>query len=193
MRYFGFVGVQDAKYRTLLNAAILLADPSEKTPVHVTVSGPFSARPRHKAGQNHVAGEKISVIGVDRFVGAKQSTVFLECGFPSARGIWNKKDYGFKPHLTIFDGKDIEFADRLYGRLQKKRLFFNFRAGPLYFYKSVSGQKGFEAALSLDFRLLGCILPNLSSLEDFKNLTTESRLCGIELIIDECNKVHTTV
>lgn len=57
---------------------------------------------------------------VGNFFDYGQNTVFFKCDDnKNLRKIWKKKGYkDFKPHITLYDGKNKEFAQKLFGKLQ---------------------------------------------------------------------------
>jgi hypothetical protein len=183
------VNVGDVRYEELLNLAIIIADPSEKNPAHITVSGPFERRPALNRQQSGVSGETVSILGVSSFIGESQNTVYLECGFPSARAIWNKKSYGFKPHLTIYDGTNSAFAKTLLKTLKNPPRFFHFPLGDFFYYSSVFGQKDLEMAMHINFSLLSHFIDGVDSLEDLNDIPYQDRAGLIGRILDRCSEM----
>ncbi len=154
MAYFGVCFINDMHTRMLLNAAIMICDPDEKLPAHITVSGPHESEPKYLPDLPSVEGQKVSVLGLGRFRSDRQATVFLHCGFPSIREVWRKKHFGFNPHITLYDGGDFIFSDKLFNKLIKERLFFNFTSSDVRIRQSIKGQKRLELALEMDFNYI---------------------------------------
>jgi hypothetical protein len=134
-RYFSFLIMKDAYASKCINAAIFLANPNQKWPAHITVGGPFGRKPNTKE-----YSEKISVLGVGNFFSDNQNTVFLKIGAENLRHIWEKTDYGFNPHLTIYDGDDHHFARDLYHRLNNRKIYFYFETVTYSVVESRAGQ-----------------------------------------------------
>ncbi len=113
MRTFNVLYVSDNVIRTCLNTILIVCDPSEKTPVHITVGGPNRPRPRPKRYGDSIRRLPVSVLGVGNFFGPNQNTVFLRCGSEYMKKIWDKPDFEFNPHITLYDGDSRDFALKL--------------------------------------------------------------------------------
>ena len=136
-RFFVFFYVDNPEVEEYLNLAIFVANPLEKWPAHVTVAGPFPHRNSvPKAVPFH---SEVNVRGVGRFNGSGQNTVFLNVESDELRKYWNKPDYGYNPHITIYDGDDPKLADMIYISLKTLDPFFSFPVKKLKRVKSVKG------------------------------------------------------
>lgn len=98
--------------------------------IHITLMGPFSkpiSRKKIKDVENELCGKPVYIkdVGIFNF----DSLVFLYCNAiindnKINKIIWDKpdlpvKEYKPKPHITIYQGKDLEYAKYLKGFLNK--------------------------------------------------------------------------
>lgn len=100
-----------------LNAIRYICNPKTKYKAHVTVRGPYSKLLDYSSllEYNSVIARDNLVIGeISSFFSSNQNTVFLKCDSTNLYKIWFKKDYiDFNPHITIYDGKSRNFAEKL--------------------------------------------------------------------------------
>jgi hypothetical protein len=138
-RFFAFLYVEDEAIAPLLNTAIVVLNPRAKWPAHVTVAGPFTSRkqlPRKLAYYR-----SMSVFGVGQFRSETQNTVFLRVGTFDLRRVTKKPDYGFNPHITLYDGQDHELGDELYRQLRSSVPFMRLHVSRLHLVESGSPQR----------------------------------------------------
>ncbi|MFH5802985.1 hypothetical protein [Alienimonas sp. DA493] len=106
-RIFYFVEPAEPYIRHHLNAIRLLCDPRENKLAHVTVRGPYesslSAERIDSLGQL-VKGEILQFGPIGEFVIGRKINLHLECECDALKKVWDKSDFGYRPHLTIFDG-----------------------------------------------------------------------------------------
>ena len=141
---FYALGITDNALSSCLDAVRLLSNPTEKHTAHITVSGPHKRRKNTEELEklnSVIRGKSLTVSGVGQFFSETQNTVFLKCTSPSLRLIWNKSDYEFNPHITIYDGGDRLYAEALLEFLEDHRLSFSFCAEQLFVIRSAKGQK----------------------------------------------------
>lgn len=182
-RWFSVLYFDDPEIQRLLDIVICLADPSEKNQAHVTLRGPFDSK--HDAANfvEPMNGSDVSVVGVGVFFEGRQSTVFLECGSDLIRKNWFKRGLGYHPHITLYDGGDRIFAEKLLSVLRFHRLFFKIRAGDILAVPSVSGQKDMGLFFQVDAKFFRHItgrefdLKMLRTLEDWQRLSLIDRVC----------------
>ena len=82
--------------------------------VHITIRGPYSREiPESQLSryQSVLRSDPIVLEGVGSFRAGTNHVVYLKVQHPKLRQVWWKpdfpiKDYGFNPHITIFEGKD---------------------------------------------------------------------------------------
>lgn len=116
---FYVVYPKNTELRNLLNAIKLMADITQRTEAHITVRGPYKKRLNSDLIDKYstiISGENLKISGISNFFAYGQNTVFFKCDDNQAlRKIWNKITYNeFKPHITIYDGDNEEFAYKLY-------------------------------------------------------------------------------
>ena len=144
MRVFYVIYVQEEPFKSYINAVRLLCDPAEKNSAHLTVRGPYQRR--YSTDQlmelnRWIKGERIHVWGTGSFLGPKQNTIFLECESPNLPRVWHKPHYGYRPHVTLYDGASRETADSLLDILECLKIDFQFLSEGLSPVIVNSGQK----------------------------------------------------
>ncbi len=152
-------------------------------PAHVTLRGPFRSA---QAAHQNVADlfeHEIAILGVGRFP-SPQSTIFLVCGSPAIKERWWKPDYGFNPHVTLYDGQTKSTADDLHTLLKRKRLYGRTMLSPVTAYESTSGQRNAALSLSIDFAALSELAGHNLNLEAVKGLSSRERLIFIDRLSD---------
>lgn len=118
--------------RNLLNALKLLANENQRTEAHITVRGPYEkklSKKTIKRFSNIVGEEVLSISKVDNFFDFNQNTVFFDCEQnENLKAVWKKDSYNdFRPHITIYDGEDRDFAEKLYNILSSDFKPFKYR------------------------------------------------------------------
>ena len=100
--------------RTLLDAIRLFARPATRHPAHVTLRGPYEDYRDPRTWSAAVRGSHALVEGVDEFVNANSTAVYLRVHAPTMQAL---KDVAGRPdspmHVTLYDGNSPEFAGRL--------------------------------------------------------------------------------
>jgi hypothetical protein len=173
MRYFTVAYLADREVGACLNALILWANPSEKNVAHITIGGPYEQADRARieatlpSVRSSLAEARVRVLGCGNFFEFGQHTVFLRCDAPELRAVWDKKQYDYAPHITLYDGEDHEMAVELFKILSKQKIDFTISLGVVRLYESVKGQKSLDAAFEIDYqeakRMMGVDF-NLSTL-----------------------------
>lgn len=184
-RWFTFIEIENQKVQSLLNAVLFIADPSEKTAAHLTLGGPYTNQPELIDVRRALVGTEISVVGVRNFFNHGQNTVYLDCGSPLIEEFWDKKDYGFNPHITIYDGASREFAEKLYKRLKSQKPFFKFFIGDVFAQSSVKGQQTFDLRLEFNIEELGGLIGSDYSLSKLQREEEWRRLMLIDRIFNQ--------
>ena len=171
-RHFAFLYPDDEGLQDLLDLAIFILNPKEKLSAHITVAGPFND-PRRLPDETAFF-TKICSMGVDRFTSSHQNTIFIRIDADDLRQIWNKPDFPYNPHLTLYDGDDWELADRLYENLHEQRMFFCFYVSRVTHVALVKGQGSWD----LLSRAKLSLLPDLKgkTAEDVKRFSIHERL-----------------
>ena len=182
MRWFQVVYFQDKAIQSCLDAMVFFANPREKDSAHITIGGPFSG-PEEKPGGAEILGTTINVLGAGHFLGQNQNTVFLKCTSRYLEKYWNKKDFGYNPHITIYDGKSKPFAEKLFQVLKTNKLFFPVEAGKVDTIKSIGGQRNFGLWFGINddeiYRMTGenVSLHDAHELPDWRRITLIDRIC----------------
>jgi hypothetical protein len=162
---------------------IYFANPSQKRSAHVTIAGPILTKP------DKIELPKwplyLSVLGPGTFFNERQNTVFLKCDSEWLRNYWAKKEYGYNPHITIYDGSSRPFAERLMLTLKSHRLFFELVADEIDVIGSHKGQHSLSLNLELKTEpWLGSIISpteyeGARNMKDWKRITVIDRLCTV--------------
>jgi hypothetical protein len=127
-----------------------------------------------------IDGTEVTAHGVGSFFGYSQNTVFIKCHSEMLRDVWRKTDYGFNPHVTIYDGESREFAEMLLGRLYHLTIKFRFVVGRLHPLVTRSGQYSMELSQAFDEALFKEITGIHVSASEVGGLSNEKRVTLIE-------------
>ncbi len=192
-RVFYVIYVEDKRIGSCLDAVRLLCDPSKRTRAHITVRGPYS----RKLGVQHVRrfnkvlqGETVRIGEPGSFFEHGQNTVFLRCESPSLQSVWHKPDYGYNPHLTLYDGDSRLFAEELLAILRSRKLTFcvrSLRLTPLF---SVRGQHSFGLKADIEANYASQILGSPLPLRGMEALRPQARLTRVREIWHRLAQVH---
>ena len=142
MRVFYVAYVKDAGLRTMIDAMRLLTNPTVKWSAHVTPRGPYEELRDYSFLDAKLRGKWIHVDDHGGFFSQGQNTVYLKCKSPLFSEMWDKPDYGFEPHLTIYDGSSQQIAASLMALLATKRISFDFVTNGLEPLVSGDGRRG---------------------------------------------------
>lgn len=178
----------------LLDAMRFVANPKEKTPAHITVRGPYSQRINVKGLQRKIQGTRALADGVEAFFGEDQNTVFIRCHSDEIRAVWKKRDFGFNPHITIYNGPSREFAGMLLRQLGDLAIRFDFVVGELLAMESTKGQ--FETFLKQSFneKIISELAGDKISVSKIELLPAEDRISLVKKIARMLPKdAHITV
>ena len=173
MRYFLFMTIEDEILANFLNLAIFALNPDEKWEAHVTLAGPFSSTRNLPKKRAYV--KKISVLGTGNFFSSGQNTVFLKIGASELAEVWNKPDYPYNPHLTLYDGPNAKLAHHLYQSLSNMRIFLKFFVSRLVVATSIKGQSS-PIFLSNPINFQSLFSTRSLSWKDFRMLDDENRI-----------------
>ena len=155
-RTFHVLYIPDGLIGGCIDAIRVLANPPEKHRAHITVRGPYYRGGKQVGTINRfVEGAEISINGSGNFFDSGQNTVFLRCESPSLEDVWDKPDYGFNPHVTLYDGSSHDFARSLWEIVSSRIYEFSFIAGPLIpLVSSRRHQGGMALQADLDLKFL---------------------------------------
>lgn len=171
LRYFIYLYIEDDKLQSLLDLAIFILNPLEKWPAHITVAGPYENR--RTIPTDLELGKKVTAFGAGQFRSDTQNTVYLSV-IADLEKHWDKPDYGYTPHLTLYDGDDSILASRFYERLFETRVYITFHVSRLHVIEAIRGQ----ASLALFSNLKTEWMPDLKGkdLLYFKSMPREERI-----------------
>ena len=101
--------------------------------IHVTLRGPYEGKPSSTVLNKARAALKYDVLriaDVGRFSNADGEVVFLRVDSPHLRSVWWKptfpiERFGFEPHISIYRGRDAEFANSAAEFIATERLELN--------------------------------------------------------------------
>lgn len=184
MALFYVIYLRDGSSVDCIEAIRLLCNPLEKKAAHLTVRGPFPNKIRLEDANRKLAGNKILLDGISRFSSPGQSTVYFTCKATRIKKVWNKPDYPFNPHVTIYDGESQSLASELYDVLSRHSYRLGFLADKLTPLISRSGIRNQYKSLDLDVVKVEKIIGkpfNVSEINEMdwsKRLALIDRLCG---------------
>lgn len=169
--------------RSLINSLKILADDNQRTEAHITVRGPYKKKLSAKDIEKFskiVSGETLNISGVDNFFAFNQNTVFFKIDEnEKLRKVWKKITYNdFKPHITIYDGKDREYAIKLFNILRHNFSPFQYRVGNLSWLepKVYDELKLFHLKSIFNYEIIEQIINKSFSRETISNISTNERL-----------------
>ncbi|MDY6994314.1 MAG: hypothetical protein SVR94_17150 [Pseudomonadota bacterium] len=142
-RWFKVLFFSNKNIQSMLDAIVFLSNPSEKESAHITFAGPYYSDESTKLESRILEYTDISILGAGNFFSNNQNTVFLKCDSPLLKRVWHKPDFPYNPHITLYDGKNRNLAEKLFNIVNSHRLFFSTPVGPPVSVHSIKGQKGF--------------------------------------------------
>lgn len=182
MRIFYVIYVQDEILGHYLNAIRYLSNPNEKNDAHITVRGPYKTHLKNEIIQklnSIIKGDKIRITSVGTFFENHQNTVFLNCTSSKLEQVWQKFDYGFNPHITLYDGNSRTFAKKLVEILNSHLINFYFTVNQLSELKSLKGQSDYRLRLDAN---IGYIKQKIGSDLEHGDVEKMSQKRRLELI-----------
>ncbi len=98
----------------------------------ITVRGPYKeiASKNFDKCKKIIQEKPLRIGDVGRFSNSKEEVVYLKVKNENLRKIWNKPDFpirknGFNPHISLYRGKDKEWADQFEDFLKKENIEFS--------------------------------------------------------------------
>jgi 2'-5' RNA ligase len=191
-KYFFLIYLNDS-VKQILDGMRLIADPMQKNNSHITVKGPYKTAQRKKLVDDNklIKGKDVKVVGAGKFFEANQNTVFFECeDNPELFEIWNGKEEKsykeFHPHITIYDGENRNFADRLFNIIDAHSIAFSFTVEKLTLYSSLDKNRDFfHLKRQTDYQFLSRMVEfdinqdNIDTLSDEQRLDIIDKLCEL--------------
>lgn len=178
--------------RNLLNSLKYIADENQRTEAHITVRGPYVNRLSKRNLMKFSAiikNEELQISKVDNFFAFNQNTVFFKCDEnENLKAIWKKLTYNeFRPHITIYDGDNEEFAHKLFNKLSSDFKPFTYRVSALEWLEPKSNQT-LDLYYLKSVKDFGPVLESIvkkSKYEiDFSSMTLKNRLNKISKIAE---------
>jgi hypothetical protein len=176
MKVFYVVHIKDKVLSDVLEAIRFLCNPTEKQRAHVTVRGPYKRRIDVKGLNRKIAGDTIVIDGVGNFFDVGQRTVFFRCSSPELKNVWNKSDYPFNPHVTLYDNDSETFARHLFEVVSRYKYYLKFRVEELEAIQPRRGQSSFSLALAFNSELVRSVVGRGITAEDARSLSENRRL-----------------
>lgn len=182
-RFFIFLYPEIGRIKSHLDLVVYLLNPREKWPAHITVAGPFNRKSDFRIKDKFDA--TVFALNVGTFFSSGSPTVFIHVGFLGRKRVWRKPDFGGNaiPHLTLYDGKDMDFASRVYNVVSRVRPFFSFNTSGLQVVTSITGQYRVDLRESVDVSLLDEI--SAMKIDDVAMLPEAERLRLAEKLLLE--------
>lgn len=190
MRYFGIIDITDKNTQTFIDGIRLLSVSKIKHKAHVTLIGPKDNEKQIKKAFPNIRRnyQVVTINGTGNFFAEGQNTVYLKCDLKdeSAHQIEtmiDKPDYGNEnPHITLYDGKDREYASQLFELTQKYPINFQIIVNESNLSTLSSTQKYEEFGTDF-FNHLSYYASTQITEHDIENLSTENRLAYIENLL----------
>ena len=101
--------------------------------------------------------------------------MYLKCESDALKKVWQKKGYDYKPHITIYDGKDRAFAESILNSLTKYNYRFIFTSTYLIPLLICKGQLDIDLSIAADFALLGRLLKREIDIDLLRSMSDSQR------------------
>jgi hypothetical protein len=161
----------------------LLCDADVRSRAHVTVRGPYGKKPDAARAWRNVKDIVVSIDRIGTFFEGRQNTVFLECKSSRFEDLWWKRDYKKGvPHITIYDGKSREFAQKIASVLDRYTWQTSFVADQLQEYVSTGPQVPLDLRWSQYSNIFRLIFGATMSRDDLRLLNEEVRLKQLDQV-----------
>jgi hypothetical protein len=183
MRIFYVLHIREKAIADCVDAIRFICNPAEKQSAHLTVRGPYQKRIGIKSINKRIIGDTVLIDRTGNFFDTGQNTVFFHCTASALKNVWNKPDYPFNPHITIYDGSSKEFAQKLYAVISRFNYRLKFQAEGLEAIESRKGQQSMCLALAFNTKSLRHVLREkiepdaISGFSDDRRLQLVEKLC----------------
>jgi hypothetical protein len=181
-RVFYVVYVPEGEIGACINAMRLIALPQARQRAHITIRGPYARSQDVRPQNEQITGALVRVSDVGKFFSERQNTVFFHCSCPAFLKVWDKKDYPYNPHITIYDGGSRSFAEEIYALLSRYRVRVSFKVPELAELVTANGQQDSPLRETFDSAALEQIFGKALTLEEIDRLDERARLDLIERI-----------
>ena len=187
--YFVFMEFLDNKVEETLRKLRDALQPwkSSKSPIHVTVRGPYQNEPDSRYLNDiasRLTGQGVRIIGAGYFSHGTHFSVFLRAESAIFKEVWWKPDYrspllDIQPHITIFESDDRESAMLVVNFLKAARISIHTTSVQLSVYSAT------EPDL-FGTRLIGNLPSKISEMQDIvaidEEIIARARELGNELM-----------
>lgn len=185
MRVFYVLYVTDVRLRSALDTIRLLYDPAISHSAHITVRGPYSQRLNLAGLSSEIAGEQVVLHRVGYFFEKGQHTVHFEAFSPRLHRVWQKRDFSFTPHLTLYDGPATEQRSRataveLYQLVSRLPIAVAFEARGLDPLISGRGQTSLNVLDGIDFKFVSDVTSSALDRSSIFEVDQQSRRVLVE-------------
>jgi hypothetical protein len=183
------IKIQDVEISSILNFVKLLCAPTSKTEIHLSVRGPYKSPLKSEKLSKYnkiIKNSEISIIDFANFFSENQNTVFLKCEGEELKKVWKKTTYlhEYNPHLTLYDGRNKEFANTLYQILRKRNINIEFTSSELIAYDTSKKNTSLILSLGINNDIIEEVLGIAWDKLDVNLMDSKSRF----KLIDDCFK-----
>jgi hypothetical protein len=192
MRHFYGIYLKHEAVATVLDLIRFVGEPDAIRLSHVTLRGPYksniSKRMLCKINNDPTLEWMVTLVGPRTFFSDRQSTVVVEVDLGSLSRLVYKPDYPDSlPHITLYDGRNRQFAAALYALLAKYIWDWPVRVGRLR--EVAKGAKTDQLLIPL-IKNFYILFQKLIGPEDLipamGKVSHEQRLDLIEHILERC-------
>lgn len=176
MKIFYVLRIKDRALSDCLEAIRFLCNPAEKHSAHITVRGPYHKRIDIAPINRKIVGDIVEIHSVGNFFDFGQNTVFFGCAARELKNVWNKPDFPFNPHLTVYDSDSGEFARSIFDVISRYKYSIRFQADELEAIEAKKGQGSFSLALAFNSELVKQVSGRELAAKDVHDLSEKSRL-----------------
>lgn len=194
-RFFFVINIKDKLLGTMLDGIRLFADSDQKHNAHITIRGPYETKRNSlkdysiKTWNDKISGEQVKVSGVSSFFNENQNTVFFECKDSHfLKDIWRKVSFkDFKPHITIYDGNNREYASRLLSLISSYNINFSFKVTQLSVLETSRFHlwEWYLIKNSIDYNALSKILNRKLDADTIESLDDSERFSLLHILCDK--------
>lgn len=123
---FVFLEVTDPEIDSVLRIVREEVGSGTDQSIHITIGGPYqkpvSSKKLDKI-EKKLEGDQLLIANSGVFHNKNEAVVYYQVGSQNLRKVWHKPDYpGFNPHISIYRGTDVKFANLLKKFLDKNRV-----------------------------------------------------------------------
>ncbi len=175
-RIFYVLYFDDSRLQACLDAMRFIANPMAKSRAHITVRGPYSQSYEMRRQQEKIRGTEVLADGIGAFLTKDQNTVYIRCHATTLQEVWRKRDFGFNPHITVYDGRSREFAKTLLNKLGSMTIRFHFVVNEMSPLESQKGQYTTWLRESFDENFVSSIVGSPVEISAIAKLACEERM-----------------